>query len=117
MPSTDWAFADCRTVPFPGTPDPTRVCLKGGFDPALLYELVYTAKDPYVLGVGMAAMRDVISFFRYEEKDSAGTQNPIFGQVPHVIGDGELTVRPVCEGVPESRLQRGRAAAASSGTA
>jgi hypothetical protein len=24
--SGDWAFADCRTTPFPGTPDATRVC-------------------------------------------------------------------------------------------
>lgn len=86
--STDFAFADCRTVPFPGTPDPSRICVKSGFDPALLYELVYTAKDPYVLGVGMAAMRDVVSFFRYEAQDAAGTPNPIFGQVRHVIGMG-----------------------------
>jgi hypothetical protein len=84
----DFAFADCRTVPFPGTPDPTRICLKNGFDPALLYELVYTAKDPYVLGVGMAAVRDVVSFFRYAEKDAAGAANPIFGQVPHVVAMG-----------------------------
>ena len=32
IPSTDWAFADCRTVPFPGTPDPVRFCLKSGFN-------------------------------------------------------------------------------------
>src|SRR5207245_1221278 len=56
--STDWAWADCRTVPFPGTPDPTRVCLKNGVDPTLLYQLVYTAKDPLVLGVGLAATRN-----------------------------------------------------------
>ena len=86
--ASDWAFADCRTVPFPGTPDPTRICLRNTFNPALLYEVVYTAKDPFVLGVGMAAMRDVISFFRYSEKDDAGTVNPIFGTVPHVIGMG-----------------------------
>ena len=86
--SSDWAFADCRTVPFPGTRDPTRVCLKGGFDPDLLYELVYTAKDPYVLGVGMAAMRDVVSFFRYASADSAGTANPIAAAVPHVVAMG-----------------------------
>src|SRR6185437_5458982 len=49
VPSSDWAFADCRTVAFPGTADPTRVCLKNGFDPDKLYELVYTAKDPLVL--------------------------------------------------------------------
>jgi hypothetical protein len=88
IPSTEFAFADCRTVPFPGTPDPARLCLKSSFDPALLYELVYTAKDPYVLGVGMAAMRDVVSFFRHSEKDAAGTANPIFGQVPYVVAMG-----------------------------
>lgn len=86
--ASDWAFADCRSTPFPGTPDPTRICLKNGFNPALLYEVVYTAKDPFILGVGMAAMRDVISFFRYTEKDDAGTANPLFGTIPHVIGMG-----------------------------
>jgi hypothetical protein len=88
IPNADWAFADCRSAPFPGTPDRTRVCLKHGFDPALLYELTYTAKDPYVLGVGMAAMRDVVSFFRYSRQDHAGTPNPIAGAVPRVIAMG-----------------------------
>ena len=89
IPATDWAFADCRTTPFPGTPDPARICLKSGFNPALLYEIVYTAKDPYVLGVGMAGMRDIVSFFRYTAKDDAGTPNPLFGAIPHVIGMGD----------------------------
>ncbi len=88
LSASDWAFADCRTRPFPGTPDPTRICLKNGFNPALLYELVYQAKDPLVLGVGMAAMRDVVSFFRYAENDDVGTANPLFGSIPHVIAMG-----------------------------
>jgi hypothetical protein len=86
IPGSDWAFADCRTVPFPGKPDPARVCLKNGFDPALLYQLVYTAKDPLVLGVGLAALRDVVSFFRREARDNAGTANPIAGRVTNVVG-------------------------------
>ena len=88
IPSTDFAFADCRTVAFPGTPDPTRLCVKGGFNPALLYELVYVAKDPFVLGVGAAAMRDIVSFFRYQTKDDANTANPIAGKAQWVIGFG-----------------------------
>jgi hypothetical protein len=88
IPSTDFAFADCRTVPFPGTPDPTRLCLRNGFNPALLYRLVYTAKDPLVLGVGMAAMRDVSSFFRRELRDDAGTSNPIAGRINFALGYG-----------------------------
>ena len=88
IPASDFAFADCRTVAFPGTADATRLCVKGGFNPALLYELVYTAKDPFILGVGNAAMRDVISFFRYQTKDDAGTANPIAGKATTVIGFG-----------------------------
>ena len=86
--STDWAWADCRTVAFPGTPDPTRICLKNGADPTLLYQLVYTGKDPLVLGVGLAAQRDVISFFRNETADAFGTPNPLAATVAHVLAEG-----------------------------
>jgi Alpha/beta hydrolase domain len=85
IPSGDWAFADCGTTPFPGTPSETMICLKNGFDPNLIYELVYTAKDPLVLGVGMAAMRDVVSFFR---RASVADGNPIGGRINWTIGYG-----------------------------
>jgi hypothetical protein len=85
IPSGDWAFADCASTPFPGTPSETMVCLRNGFDPSLAYELVYTAKDPLVLGVGMAAMRDVVSFFR---RASAARGNPIAWQTHWTIGYG-----------------------------
>ena len=88
VPSGDWAFADCRSVPFPGTPDPTRLCLKQGFDPARLYELVYTAKDPLVLGVGLAATRDIVSFFRHAKADATGTPNPVAGVITHSVAQG-----------------------------
>ena len=68
IPSTEWAFADCTTTPFPGKPDPDRICVKNGFDPAFLYELQYTVKDPLVLGIGLAATRDLGAFFRYESR-------------------------------------------------
>ena len=84
-------------MPFPGTPDATRLCVKGGFDPALLYELVYTAKDPFVLGVGKAAMRDVISFFRYAPKDDANTANPLAGRIKSVDRIRQFAVGPLPE--------------------
>ena len=59
------AWASCSVSnPFPGSPGPTQICLQTGFDPELLYQVVFTAQDPPVLGIGYAAFRDVVSFFR-----------------------------------------------------
>lgn len=88
IPPSDWAYADCTKTPFPGEPNPRMLCLKNGFDPSLLYELTYQAKDPKVLGVGFAAIRDVASFFRYESKDSHGDPNPVAGHVQKAIAQG-----------------------------
>ena len=84
--STDWAFAKCSAEnPFPGTPDPTQLCLRNGFDPKLMYHVAFTAKDPPVLGIGFAAFRDVASFFRNEKADS----NPLAGQVQWAATRGQ----------------------------
>jgi len=57
--------------------DPTHVHLEDGFEPGRIYEVVYTAKAPRVVGLGLAAIRDALAFFRYEEADPAGTANPL----------------------------------------
>lgn len=88
VPRAAWAFADCRTTPFPGEPDPARLCLKDGFHPNTLYELVYTAKDPLVLGLGLAVTRDINAFFRYATEDSTGAPNPVGDMVDHAISIG-----------------------------
>jgi hypothetical protein len=89
VPATDWAWGRCTAEnPFPGTPDATQVCVKGGFDPSLLYQVVFTAQDPYVLGIGFAAFRDVAAFFRHAQQDSVGTVNPVASQVSWIISRG-----------------------------
>ena len=88
VPSTDWAFADCGSAPFPGKADPSRLCLRGGFKPDTIYELRYTARDPLVLGIGLAATRDINSFFRYETQDAAGNVNPLAGRIDWAISEG-----------------------------
>ena len=88
LKSTDWAFADCGKAAFPGTPDPGKICVKGGFDPAFLYELVYTAKDPLVLGIGYAATRDLNAFFRYADRDATSAANPIAGKISYGVARG-----------------------------
>jgi hypothetical protein len=93
IPPNDWAFAHCDAAhPWPGVPDdidtanlpgnlPVHICLKNGFKPQYLYQVVYPVKGAYLLGVGMAAFRDVNSFFRYEAEDDFGTANPVAGKI------------------------------------
>ena len=52
--------------------------LQSGFQPGLIYELLYPAKKPLVLGLGFLGVRDLISFFRYEKVDAVGTINPFY---------------------------------------
>ncbi|MDH5855798.1 alpha/beta hydrolase domain-containing protein [Lampropedia aestuarii] len=87
--AAEWKFANCtQAVPFPGTPDPSKVCLQSGFDPLYLYELVYVAKDPKVMGVGLAGLRDTVHFFRNAQADAAGMANPLAGRIQHTIAQG-----------------------------
>ncbi|MFL6622256.1 MAG: alpha/beta hydrolase domain-containing protein [Sulfurifustis sp.] len=88
IPNGDWAFADCNSAPFPGTPSATQICLKDGFSPNFIYELLYTAKNPSVLGLGFAATRDLISFLRDAEKDDAGNPNPLARGIRTALAHG-----------------------------
>jgi hypothetical protein len=87
VPNSDWKYCGGGTfeMPQPVTALPVQVCMKGGFDPTKLYQLVYRVKDPYVLGTGTAAFRDVQSFFRYRSKDDHGNANPLHGHVHWAI--------------------------------
>lgn len=58
-----WRFADARTV-----------ALAGGFEAGKIYEVVYRAKDPVVVGTGLAAVRDVISYLKYSRGSIAPTR-------------------------------------------
>ena len=49
------------------------VCVPAGFSTDFIYNLVYEAQDPYVMGIGFAAIRDFLSFLRHDTTNS----NPI----------------------------------------
>jgi hypothetical protein len=85
VPHTDWAFADCSKIAFPGTPDLNKLCVKGGFDSRLAYTLAFTAKNPKVLGVGFAANRDLVAFLRYDKSAA----NPLAGRMRWAVARGE----------------------------
>lgn len=81
IPNSQWAFADCTSTPFPGVPSTTQICLNGGFDTNHIYELIYTAKNPTVLGLGFAALRDLASFLR----NDTSSENPLAGAIQKAI--------------------------------
>jgi len=81
VPFSQWEFASCEKNPRTGKetvkPSARDLYLRAGFRPGHIYEFIYRAKHPLVLGLGFAAARDFVSFLRYESKDTAGKPNPL----------------------------------------
>ena len=55
VPRSRWRFTN-----------PTTIRMDGGFVPGKIYELIYTAKDPAVVGCGLAAVRDFVAYSKYD---------------------------------------------------
>ena len=69
LPASAWSYVDDRTV---------RITPPVGADAGTIYEFVYEATDPVVMGLGFTAIRDFVSFARYRAVDDAGQANPLF---------------------------------------
>jgi len=65
-----WRFADA-----------THVALDGGFEPGKIYELIYRAENPPLVGLGLLAVRDAAAWLR---SGPAGAGNPCAGRIDHV---------------------------------
>ena len=65
VPRERWSFAR-RDSTGALVPDRTHVHLDGGFVPGKIYECVYRSKNPRVVGLGLAAIRDVVSYAKYD---------------------------------------------------
>jgi len=75
IPDSGWEYTSAagtaiRLLPA-GTP----------FEQSAIYEFSYTAKNPVVAGLGLAATRDFVSFLRYATADDFGNPNPLAGDV------------------------------------
>jgi hypothetical protein len=55
IPRRQWRFTNSTTVR-----------LDGGFVPGKIYEVIYTAKDPAVVGTGLAAVRDFVAYSKHD---------------------------------------------------
>ncbi|MCP3962971.1 MAG: hypothetical protein GY719_34460 [bacterium] len=87
VPTSEWSFADCPDGP-PGTPSTTDLCFFAGFRNDRVYQLIYRAKNPRVMGLGYAATRDLISFLRHAAVDDAGTPNPLAAEIEAALCQG-----------------------------
>ncbi len=72
-----WAFGRCPAGPASLVPTTTDLCLFDGFAALKIYELIYPAKNPIVMGLAHAVTRDIGSFLRYQTRDDAGNPNPL----------------------------------------
>jgi hypothetical protein len=76
LPDAAWEFVDARRVRL--LPAGTKP------EPGAIYELVYAARDPVILGLGFAATRDFVSHLRYD-----ATGQGMCGRAPsHALGFG-----------------------------
>jgi hypothetical protein len=64
IPRSRWRFVDSGTV-----------ALDGGFAPGRIYDVVYRTADPKVVGCGLAGVRDIVSFIKYD----TSSDNPMPG--------------------------------------
>jgi hypothetical protein len=65
-----WRLIDQQHVEITRTSDPA-------FDLGAIYEFIYRARDPMVMGIGFAAIRDLVAFLRHATHDDAGNPNPL----------------------------------------
>ena len=84
VPRDQWRFAR-RNDDGSLVDDPTRVYLEGGFEPFKIYDVVYVAQDPALVGLGPAAVRDMVSQLKYEATPELGLTA---GAIEHAIAWG-----------------------------
>ncbi len=68
LPAADWRYVSDKAI---------EIYRPDAFDAGAIYEFIYPARDPIVMGLGMAAMRDAVAFFRYDALDEQGRPNPL----------------------------------------
>ncbi|MFQ5962362.1 MAG: alpha/beta hydrolase domain-containing protein, partial [Candidatus Methylomirabilales bacterium] len=64
IPRREWRFA--REQNGHVVESRTDIYKESGFDAGKIYELIYRAQDPKVVGLGLAAVRDTMSYAKYD---------------------------------------------------
>ena len=83
VPRDQWSFAklvDGRVVP-----DASHIYTVPGFELGKMYQVLYTTIGAPVIGLGLLAVRDIVSFLKYV---TAVEGNPCAGDVEYAFGFG-----------------------------
>ena len=84
LPRNSWSFA--RQTDGKSVPDPCSISLPGGFQPGKKYAAVYQGVPSPIAGLGLAAVRDFVSYLKYGGVPSALREHPETEQ--RVLGYG-----------------------------
>ena len=76
----DWSF-----VQLDGDAAPHYIQLNAGFEPGRIYQLVYTARGSRLVGLGFAAVRDIVSYLKF---GSAEAGNPCVNTLDYAYAFG-----------------------------
>ncbi len=68
----------------PADSDEWLAHLISGFQPGRIYQIVYRSASSAIVGLGMAAVRDIVSFLKYAGPD----HNPLAGTIDHAYAFG-----------------------------
>ncbi len=84
VPAERWRYVSPRQI---------AIDLVEGFDAGAIYEFIYPACDPIVMGLGFVAVRDFVTYMRSTEPDTAGQPHPLSPDpgapaIDHVIAYG-----------------------------
>ncbi len=83
IPREQWSFA--RVTRGEAVPATTSVLLEGAFRAGKIYECVYRTRNAPVAGLGLLAVRDVVSYLKYEPD---AQRNPCAGGLEYAYGFG-----------------------------
>jgi hypothetical protein len=79
VPESGWEYTSAAGTAIRLLPTGTA------FQQSHIYEFMYTAKNPVVAAIGLAATRDFVSFLRHAVSDDFGSPNPLAGDVQHTF--------------------------------
>ena len=86
IPRHLWKFGQLKNGRF--SVSRTHIFLPTGFNKGRIYELVYPAKNPMLVGLGLAATRDFISFLKFGSAEEHSSLNGLDKSVKRAIGFG-----------------------------